>query len=169
MKSDISTTEVTKELFIKMAISAWETHNIRVTKLLDSLSDDQLLAETAPGRNRGVYLIGHLATVSDGLFALMGWGERLYPQYEVPFLKEADDKTSSDISVKDLRECWSNLHVKVTEHISKMKSDEWFTKHTAVSEEDFIKEPHRNKLNILINRTNHMSYHLGQLVYLVKK
>jgi hypothetical protein len=28
------------------------------------------------------------------------------------------------------------------------------------------KEPHRNKLNLLMNRTNHLSYHLGQLVLL---
>jgi hypothetical protein len=50
-----------------------------------------------------------------------------------------------------------------------MKADEWFNKHTAVSAEDFAKEPHRNKLNVIVNRTNHTSYHLGQLVYLVKK
>jgi len=36
----------------------------------------------------------------------------------------------------------------------------------AVSDEDFSKEPHRNKLNVIINRTNHMSYHLGQLILL---
>jgi hypothetical protein len=43
---------------------------------------------------------------------------------------------------------------------------EWFNRHTVVSEADFEKEPHRNKLNLLINRTNHLSYHLGQLIYL---
>jgi hypothetical protein len=47
--------------------------------------------------------------------------------------------------------------------------DEWFTRHNNVSAADFANEPHRNKLNIIINRTNHTSYHLGQLVYLAKK
>lgn len=42
-------------------------------------------------------------------------------------------------------------------------------KHSAVSEEDFAKEPHRNKLNLLLNRTNHLSYHHGQLVFLKEK
>jgi len=49
----------------------------------------------------------------------------------------------------------------MTGHINR-QPDEWFAKHSAVSAEDFAKEPHRNKLNILVNRTNHHSYHLGQ-------
>jgi len=50
-----------------------------------------------------------------------------------------------------------------------MSPSDWFTKHSAISAEDFEKEPHRNKLNILINRTNHQSYHMGQLIYLIEK
>lgn len=50
-----------------------------------------------------------------------------------------------------------------------MKAEDWFMRHTAISEENFASEPHRNKLNIVMNRTSHLSYHLGQLVYLIKK
>ena len=60
-----------------MALSAWDTYNARVTKLIDALSDEQLAAETAPGRNTGIYLFGHLVAVSDGLFPILGFGERL--------------------------------------------------------------------------------------------
>jgi hypothetical protein len=159
----------TKELFIKMVISAWETQHVRVTKLLTGLSDEQLNADTAPGRNSGFYLIGHLTTVSDGLFPLLGWGQRLYPQLEVPFLK-SPDKAGLDVpSAKDLRQYWDTVHTKLNQRINETSSDEWFEKHTAVSGEDFLKEPHRNKLNLIINRTNHMSNHLGQLNYLVQK
>ncbi len=35
-----------------------------------------------------------------------------------------------------------------------------------VSDEDFEKEPHRNKLNIIVTRTSHLSYHTGQLILL---
>ena len=38
-----------------------------------------------------------------------------------------------------------------------------------VSAEDFAKEPHRNKLNLIINRTNHQNTHYGQLIYLKPK
>jgi hypothetical protein len=47
-----------------------------------------------------------------------------------------------------------------------MKPEEWFEKHSAISEEDFAKEPHRNKLNIIITRTSHLQYHSGQIVLL---
>jgi hypothetical protein len=48
----------------------------------------------------------------------------------------------------------------------KMTAAEWFTRHQAVSEEDFKKEPHRNKLNLVINRTNHLSGHYAQMIFL---
>jgi hypothetical protein len=74
-----------KDLFVNMVLSAWNTENNKVTKLLDTLSDEQFMAETAPGRNRGIYLIGHLVAVSDRLLTLMGFGDRLYPHLDKIF------------------------------------------------------------------------------------
>jgi hypothetical protein len=31
-----------------------------------------------------------------------------------------------------------------------------------VSDEDFEKEPHRNRFTVLLGRTAHLSYHVGQ-------
>ena len=156
-------------VFIKMAISAWETYNERVNKLIVTLSDEQLLAETSPGRNSGIYLVGHLIAVSDGLFPILGFGERLYPQLDKIFLESPDKSGFEMPSINDLKEYWYKVNTKLTDHINQMPEDEWFSRHTKVSEADFAREPHRNKLNIIINRTNHTSYHLGQLVYLEKK
>jgi hypothetical protein len=158
----------TKDIFVKMSLSAWETQNSRVKKLLDTLTDEQLMSETAPGRNRGIYLIGHLITVSDGMFPILGLGERLYPQLEDVFLKKADRSGLAMPSINELKKQWDDVHNKLSAEFSKISADEWFARHTAVSESDFAKEPHRNKLNILINRANHTSYHLGQLIYLNK-
>lgn len=158
-----------KAIFIKMALSAWETYNARINKLLGTLSDEQLLAETAPGRNRGIYLIGHLVAVSDGLFPILGFGERLYPELDKIFLQSPDNSGLEMPAINDLKEYWNKVNAKLADHISQMSADEWFNRHNNVSEADFAKEPHRNKLNIIINRTNHTSYHLGQLVYLAKK
>jgi hypothetical protein len=41
-------------------------------------------------------------------------------------------------------------------------------KHTAVSDADFAKEPHRNRLSVVLNRAGHVQYHLGQLVWFKK-
>jgi hypothetical protein len=158
-----------QELFVKMALAAWETQNARVTKLLASLTDDQLLSETAQGRNSGAYLIGHLTAVSDAMLPLLGLGEKLYPELEDIFLKNPDKSSLTKPSVSNIRGYWEKVNSTLSPLLAKMNADEWFTRHNAVSAEDFIKEPNRNKLNLLINRTNHTSYHLGQLVYLSKK
>jgi len=47
-----------------------------------------------------------------------------------------------------------------------MTEQDWLAKHTAITDENFQKEPHRNKLNVLINRLNHQAYHAAQLILL---
>jgi len=158
-----------KEVFIKMVVGAWETQNARLNKLLETLSDEQLMSETAPGRNRGIYLVGHLTAITDGMLPILGWGERLHPQLENIFVTQPDKAVAKIPPLAEVKKYWESVNSKITEHIRKMEPDEWFTKHTVVSAEDFAKEPHRNKLNILVNRTNHHSYHLGQLAYLGKR
>jgi hypothetical protein len=48
------------------------------------------------------------------------------------------------------------------ERFASLSAADWLKKHGAVSEEDFLKEPLRNRLAILLSRTNHLTYHLGQ-------
>jgi len=158
-----------KELFIQMIVSSWDIQNSRISKLLDTLSDEQLMKETAPGRNRGIYLLGHLTAVSDGMLPILGWGERLYPELESVFVKQPDKAVATYPTVADVRTYWKKVNEKISGMIAVMKPDDWFEKHTLVSAEDFAKEPNRNKLNIFVNRTNHHSYHYGQMVYLGTK
>ena len=159
----------TKTVFIKMAISAWDGYNARVSKLLETLSDEEFLAETAPGRNTGIYLVGHLVAVSDALLPILGFGERLYPELDNIFVNSPDKSGHDMPSINELKDYWGKVNAKLSNHIGQMQEDDWFTRHNNVSESDFMKEPHRNKLNIILNRTSHTSYHLGQLVYLSKK
>jgi len=155
-----------QELFIKMIVAEWQKQNARLDKLLEILSNEQLAADTAPKRNSGVYLVGHLAAVNDAMLPLLGFGEKLHPELEAVFLTNPDKSGLATPSLDTLKSYWKEINATLTQHINEMKPGEWFTRHSAVSEEDFAKEPHRNKLNILINRANHQSYHLGQLAYL---
>jgi ribose 1,5-bisphosphokinase PhnN len=50
-----------------------------------------------------------------------------------------------------------------------MSLSDWAQRHTAVSEEDFAKDASRNRFSILLSRTNHLSYHLGQAVLGLKR
>lgn len=155
-----------QQLFIKMALTAWEQSVTRTDKLFSELSDEQLAAEVAPGRNSGIYLLGHLTAVSDYLFTLFGIGERLYPQLEEVFLKNADKSGLPKPSVTELRAYWKAVNDKLLPALAAITEDSWFERHTAVTPEDFIKEPQRNKLNVLLNRTNHQEYHRGQIKFL---
>ncbi|HXL57360.1 MAG TPA: DinB family protein [Chitinophagaceae bacterium] len=157
-----------QHIIIKMALDAWDRDVTRADKLFDSLSDEQLQEEVAPGRNSGIYILGHLIAVHDALFPLLGVGEKLYPQLEDIFIKNPDKSGIEKPSTKDLRSYWSEVNNKLSDHFNQFALDDWFQKHSAVSAGDFEKEPHRNKLNVLLNRTNHLAYHLGQLVFLKK-
>src|ERR1700730_1450104 len=46
----------------------------------------------------------------------------------------------------------------VGEGISKFSAADWAQRHTAVSEEDFEREPHRNRFTVLLERTAHLAY-----------
>jgi hypothetical protein len=165
-QEDTITAPAEKELFIKMAVSAWDTYNTRLTKLFDKLTDEQLSSQIAPNKNSGVYLLGHMVAISDAMQPLLGFGEKLYPELWKIFVDSPDRSGQSMPTIEELKKYWEDVNAHLTRRISNMKPDEWFTKHAAVSEEDFAKEPHRNKLNLLMNRTNHVSYHLGQLTLL---
>ena len=153
-------------IFIKMVLDAWHTHIKRTDELFNSLSDEQLMQEIAPGRNRGIYLLGHLAAVHDRILPLLELGNPLYPELWDPFVERPDKEVTELPTTQTLREYWKEINTNVAGNISSLSHETWFQKHTSVSAEDFAKEPHRNKLNIIVNRTNHLANHLGQLLLL---
>jgi hypothetical protein len=155
-----------QQLFIKIPLSSWDIYINRADKLFASLSDEQLRVATAPGRNSGVYLLGHLTAVHDALFPLFGLGDMLYPQLQDPFVNNPEKSDFAKPSISELRTYWAEVNKKLSQYFNQFTPEEWLKKHNAVSEADFEKEPHRNRLNVLVNRTNHLSYHLGQLIYL---
>lgn len=160
--------EAQKQLVIKSVLDAWNSRIDAAGKLFDSLTDEQLLQEIAPGRNRGIYLLGHLTAVHDKMLPLLGFESQVYTHLDEPFLNKPDKSVSSIPSIKELRDNWKNINSKLAMHFNKLSVDEWFQKHTAVSDEEFLKEPHRNRINVVVGRTNHMQYHIGQVALLKK-
>jgi hypothetical protein len=155
-----------RDIFIKMALSTWQMQVSRLTQLIDKLSDEQLMMDTSPGRNSGLYLLGHLTAVSDNLLWQLGVGSKMYPELETVFISNPDKSGLDTPTVSEIRQCWMTVNDLLWQHFEQMPPGEWFTRHALVSEEDFSKEPHRNKLNMVINRAVHISYHMGQMVYL---
>lgn len=154
------------QLVVKMILDRWYALVKNFDTALKSITDEQLQKEISPGRNRGIYLLGHLIAVHDDMLILLDLGDKLYPELNEPFIKSRDKLVREIPSAKELRAYWAKQNEVLTQHFDSLQPDEWFQKHTAVTDEDFTKEPHRNKLNIIITRTSHLSYHLGQFALL---
>jgi hypothetical protein len=97
------------------------------------------------------------------MFPMLNLGERLHPELDEVFLANPDRKSSQEISPAQLREAWSEVNGKLTAAFEALRPEEWLLRHTSVSEEDFSKDPLRNRLAVLMSRTNHASFHAGQI------
>lgn len=148
-----------------MVLDAWHAKLNQFDKLLAELPDEQLQKEVAPGRNRGIYLLGHLTALADSVFPLLGH-EKVAEHLFQPFVHTPDKQTSDLPATGDLRQEWTRVKTTLAEKMAAISADEWFQRHTSISDEDFAKEPHRNKLNVVLSRTSHFDYHLGQLQFL---
>jgi hypothetical protein len=160
--------ETQKQLIVKSVLDAWNSRIEAADKIFASFTDEDLQKEVSPGRNRAIYLLGHLALVHDKMLPLLNLEPQHYVHLEDTFLNKPDKSVSEIPSAKEVRAIWKNVNSKLTTHFNKLSPDEWFQKHSSVSAEDFVKEPHRNRLNVVIGRTNHLQYHIGQ-VALIKK
>lgn len=151
------------EIVLKMVFDRWYASVKSCDTLLAGLSDEDLQRQIAPGKNRGIYLLGHLVAVHDDMLILLGMGDKLYPELKEPFIEKPDDEATPMPSAALLRSYWTNQCQLLQQKFDSLEAADWFERHTAVSAEDFEKEPHRNKLNIIITRTTHLQYHIGQL------
>ena len=72
---------------VALGLKAWKTQIDRADKLFGSLSSEEVLREIAPGRNRLLYLWGHLTAIHDAMLALLGLRERLHPEFDARMLR----------------------------------------------------------------------------------
>ena len=147
---------------IDSALRNWRSTVDRVEKHFGNLSQEQLLQEVAPGKNRLIYLWGHLTAVNDALIPLLGFGSRLHPELDLMFVSNPDRTVPTIFSGDDLKIIWQETNQVLWEEFSKLSPADWLQKHSAISAEDFLREPHRNRFTVLLGRTTHMAYHLGQ-------
>lgn len=94
---------------------------------------------------------------------MLRFGERLHPDFDAVFLDNPDGPEVDKISPAELRRAWAEVNGKLTAAMEALRPEQWLERHTAVSEQDFEKDPSRNRLAVLLNRTNHASFHTGQI------
>jgi hypothetical protein len=152
-----------KTVFIRMSLQSWQTQVDRASKFINDITDEQFLKEIAPSKNRVIYLVGHLAAIHDLMPEILGMGKRAHPGLHAAFVESPDKAVEKIPSAAELRQIWISVHERLKDEFPRMPADGWFNRHESMSDADFEKDPTRNKLNVLLNRTNHLSYHLGQL------
>ena len=155
-----------KHLPIKITVDNWNANLSRTRALFNTLSDEELQREVSPGRNTGTYLLGHLTAVHDRMLPLLGLGEQKYPHLDDIFITSPDKSGKTKPTIAELRGQWDDVNNALTTAFSNMQPAEWLEKHTSVSDEDFAKDPQRNRLNVLATRTTHLASHYGQLIFL---
>ena len=127
----------TENSLIDAALRGWKSNVESVDKLFGTLSPEQLEQQVTAGKNRLIYLWGHLAAVNDGLLPLLGIGERLHPELDAVFISKPDRSVELTVTAQSLKSAWDKINQRLWEGFSKFSPAEWAGRHTAVSEEDF--------------------------------
>jgi len=157
-----------EEMFVTTSLKSWDVWIGRANQLFASLTDEEMVQEITPGRNRPVYLLGHLIAVNDSMIPQLRLGEANYSPLRKTFIESPDRATIDFPPIAELRQSWTDLNARLDSLFQQLSPAQWLERHATVSEEDFAKEPHRNRLAVLLSRTSHTSYHLGQLMLRTK-
>ena len=119
-----------QESFVKAALLTWAGNIKRLTAIFNGLTDEELFTEIAPGKNRGVYLLGHLTAVNDMMLPLLGFGNREFPQLDKAFISNPD-RTIKDLPpVQELRAQWTAGNELLNRHFNSLTPDQWLERHT---------------------------------------
>ena len=136
---------------------AWLLQNRKISDLINRLTEEDLKKDVAPGRNSGLYLLGHLIASNDLLMPLFGFGEKMYPEYEKIFLCTPDKYAQNFPTVDEVKSHWFSLNAVLKLNFNAMDERQWNI------DSDLANE----KINMLISVVNHQCYHLGQLAFLL--
>jgi len=149
-------------MFVDLVLRNWKQGTDRVEKFFGGQSEQDLQREIAPGKNRLIYLWGHLTAVNDALRPLLGFGSRLHPELDDMFIKNPDRAKEPILSGAEVKRCWTEINESLWTHFQALTPAQWLEKHNSVLMEDFAREPHRNRCNVVLNRLGHTAEHLGQ-------
>ena len=148
---------------LEICLLQWETYNRRMQKLIGTISEENYRKPIMPGGNSPSWLTGHLVDTDDALLELFGIRERMFPELAKIYHHERGTNQSGHLSREELTTKWKAILAALDKSFKAMTEADWHGRHMAVTEEDFLKEPHRNKLNVMLGRVGHKASHLGQI------
>jgi uncharacterized damage-inducible protein DinB len=139
-----------------------------VDMYLDELSDEELRSDIIPGKNHGVWVLGHLVASDDTLSEYLGYGPQLFPETQVYAQGSKLMSVENCKPASTLRDEWKQVCGKNEQVYQLLKDEELDQPHAIISgnpEDDYFK----TKQGVIINWTLHQVHHAGQLALLLTK
>ena len=159
---------MSEQALVTAAVNSWKLNIERADRTFSPLTEEQLLQQVAPGKNRLIYLWGHLTAVHDRMLPLLVLGPRLHPKYDALFITSPDKAVPTLPAAEEIKKAWDEINGALLAGFESLSAADWLQKHASVSDEDFAKDPQRNRFSVLLSRTTHISFHLGQTALIPK-
>jgi len=150
------------DFMIDLILDQWENKIIETTEVFGSIGAQNAMQPVAPGKNRVIYLLGHLIAVHDRLFEALNLNERRYPEYDEMFLTPQHPSNQYP-AYELLLEQWISTNETLLPGLRLLTVQDWQSKHHYVSDYDFNLNPKRNKFSVFLSRNAHLFHHSGQL------
>jgi hypothetical protein len=148
------------EVLIQTAISSWEQVTKARRHTMFELFRGATISRSRAWRKPHFVPMGtphrrkrcDVQRLAAGRAATPGIGRRLHraPNRSVP---------ASNLS--EAANCWEDVHTELLSRFKTLSPKEWLESRGSLSPEEFERNPTRNRLAVLLGRTNHASYHFG--------
>lgn len=148
---------------LQICLLQWDALNKRMLKTIDSISEENFNNPIVEGGNSPSWIMGHLVEADDALLELLGIGKRLFPDLTKIYHHERGTNQTGHLTKQEIVQRFKSVFEALDKAFKSWSEADWLMRHTAVSEEDFKKEPHRNRLNVMLSRVSHKASHLGQI------
>jgi uncharacterized damage-inducible protein DinB len=148
---------------LQICLLQWDTYNKRMQNAIDTISNEKFNQAIIVNGNSPSWLLGHLVDTDDKLLELFGIGKRIFPELSIIYHHERGTNQQGHLTKAELSTKWNTVVAELDTAFKNMTEADWLARHMSVTEEDFKKEPHRNKLNVFLSRIAHKASHLGQI------
>src|SRR5256885_8914080 len=116
--------------YVGLGLRVWKAQLDRADKLFGGLSSEEVQREIAPGKNRLLYLWGHLTAIHDAMLPLLGIRERLHPEFDVAFVSNPDKSRADIPSHEQVRRAWNVVNAGLWKGFENMSWSEWLQRHS---------------------------------------
>src|SRR5260370_7601263 len=106
--------------YVALGLKVWKAQLDRADKLFGGLSSEEVLREIAPGRNRLLYLWGHLTAMHDAMLPLLGLGDRFHPEFHVAFVSNPATSQAAIPWHEQVTQAWKTVNHEFSQAFSQI-------------------------------------------------